>query len=595
MAIQNEATEPNAEVIAVYPNRIKISVDDLSKFSTVDSQLEKLRVGSYLEVSDDDNHKLIVIIESYSIEYKEDKVIDDEDGEKILKNKRYIIEANPLGTLVNDKFQRGGDSLTIPPTKVRPASADDIKKIYQSEVTENEKFSFATLLTNKEIEVPVNGNKFFNKHFAIVGSTGSGKSHTVAKVLQEAVNSKNGGYDGLNNSHIVIFDIHGEYKTAFPDSNYITADNLTLPYWLLDAQELEELFLDSGDRNNYNQTSILRRTIIENKKKYTTSKEIHFGTPTKFDIQEVFNCLYNFQHEAIDYNDNLLVKQKDNDIQCSSIEDKYLEFYKEKYDFEPAVRSKIKSGIYADGTLDKFIDRFENKINNSRLNFLFGEKSRDISFTEVLSQFIGYPSDFNKNKSNITIIDLGGIPFEVLSIVVSLISRMLFEFGYYSKKKLNEGIDCETPILLLYEEAHKYVPKSDLVKYRSSKTAIERIAKEGRKYGVTLGIVSQRPSEVSETIFSQCNTFIAMRLTNPDDQNYVKKLLPDTMGNMTEMLPSLKAGDALLVGESIAIPSLVHLNECSPSPKSSDIKYIEVWKEKWKDVDFDDIIKEWKK
>ena len=595
MANQNEITEPNAEVIAVYPNRVKISVDDLSKFSTIDSQLEKLRVGSYLEVSDDDNHKLIVIIESYSIEYKEDKVTDEDGKEKVLKNKRYIIEANPLGTLVNDKFQRGGDSLTIPPTKVRPASADDIKKIYQSDVTENEKFSFATLLTNKDIEVPVNGNKFFNKHFAIVGSTGSGKSHTVAKVLQEAVSSKNGGYDGLNNSHIVIFDVHGEYKKAFPDSNYITADNLILPYWLLDAQELEELFLDSGDRNNYNQTSILRRTIIENKKKYTTSKEIHFGTPTKFDIQEVFNCLYNFQHETIDYNDNLLVKQKGNDIQCSSIEDKYLEFYKERYEFEPAVRSKIKSGIYADGTLDKFIDRFENKINNSRLNFLFGEKSRDISFTEVLSQFIGYPSDFNKNKSNVTIIDLGGIPFEVLSIVVSLISRMLFEFGYYSKKKLNEGIDCETPILLLYEEAHKYVPKSDLVKYRSSKTAIERIAKEGRKYGVTLGIVSQRPSEVSETIFSQCNTFIAMRLTNPDDQNYVKKLLPDTMGNMTEMLPSLKAGDALLVGESIAIPSLVHINECFPHPKSSDIKYIEVWKEKWKDVKFDDIIMEWKK
>ncbi|MFT6960400.1 MAG: hypothetical protein ACJAWV_000097, partial [Flammeovirgaceae bacterium] len=157
MANQNEATEPNAEVIAVYPNRVKISVDDLSKFSTIDSQLEKLRVGSYLEVSDDDNHKLIVIIESYSIEYKEDKVTDENGDERILKNKRYIIEANPLGTLVNDKFQRGGDSLTIPPTKVKPASAEDIEKIYQSDIDENEKFSFATLLTNKDIEVPVNG------------------------------------------------------------------------------------------------------------------------------------------------------------------------------------------------------------------------------------------------------------------------------------------------------------------------------------------------------------------------------------------------------------------------------------------------------
>ncbi|WP_178985164.1 ATP-binding protein [Winogradskyella helgolandensis] len=593
MANQNETTEPNAEVIAVYPNRVKISVDDLSKFSTIDSQLEKLRVGSYLEVSDDDNHKLIVIIESYSIEYKEDKVIDENGDERILKNKKYIIEANPLGTLVNDKFQRGGDSLTIPPTKVRPASADDIKKIYQSDVTENEKFSFATLLTNKEIEVPVNGNKFFNKHFAIVGSTGSGKSHTVAKVLQEAVSTKNAGYDGLNNSHIVIFDVHGEYKKAFPNSNYIDIDNLTLPYWLLNSDELTELFIDT-DANDHNQRSVFQEAVTSNKKKHSTGdalekSKIHFDSPLYFDINEVLQYLKYRNTEQ---------KQKDTTIV-------WVDSTGEEFTFSEKTSSrlfekglKIKDKGSATGTLNSkfinFINRLEIKLNDKRLDFLLNETAKSISFENTIKQFIGYSDDTNKN-SNVTIIDLGGIPFEALSITVSLISRILFEFGFYYKKKLNENIDCETPILLLYEEAHKYVPKSDLVKYRSSKTAIERIAKEGRKYGVTLGIVSQRPSEVSETIFSQCNTFIAMRLTNPDDQNYVKKLLPDTMGNMTEMLPSLKAGDALLVGESIAIPSLVHLNECSPSPKSSDIKYIEVWKEKWKDVNFDDIIKEWKK
>ncbi|MBP1838891.1 ATP-binding protein [Formosa algae] len=591
MAVKNEAAEPNAEVIAVYPNRVKISVDDLSKFSTIDSQLEKLRVGSYLEVSDDDNHKLIVIIESYSIEYKEDKIIDKDGEERILKNKKYIIEANPLGTLVNDKFQRGGDSLTIPPTKVRPASADVIKKIYQSDVTENEKFSFATLLTNKEIEVPVNGNKFFNKHFAIVGSTGSGKSHTVAKVLQEAINSKNGGYNGLNNSHIVIFDIHGEYKKAFPSSNYIDINNLTLPYWLLNSDELTELFIDT-DANDHNQRSIFQEAVTINKKKHSTDSEelkskIHFDSPSYFDIIEVLQYL-KYRNTELKQTDTSII-WIDNEGEFTFSEETSEKLFNKGL--------KIKKGS-ATGTLNakfiNFINRLQIKLNDKRLDFLLDEKAKKISFENTIKQFIGYNKEESKN-SNITIIDLGGIPFEALSITVSLISRMLFEFGFYYKKKLNEDIDCETPILLLYEEAHKYVPKSDLVKYRSSKAAIERIAKEGRKYGVTLGIVSQRPSEVSETIFSQCNTFIAMRLTNPDDQNYVKKLLPDTMGNMTEMLPSLKAGDALLVGESIAIPSLVHLNECSPSPKSSDIKYIEVWKEKWKDVDFDDIIKEWKK
>lgn len=591
MGNSKETTEPIAEVIAVYPNRVKISIDDLSKFSTIDSQLEKLRVGSYLEVSDDENHKLIVIIESYSIEYKEEKIAEESGDEKILKNKRYIIEANPLGTLVNDKFQRGGDSLTIPPTKVKPASAEDIKKIYQSDIKENEKFSFATLLTNKDIEVPVNGNKFFNKHFAIVGSTGSGKSHTVAKVLQEAVSSKSGGYDGLNNSHIIIFDIHGEYKKAFPNSNYIDIDNLTLPYWLLNSDELTELFIDT-DANDHNQRSVFQEAVTSNKKKHSSDdtavkSKIHFDSPLYFDINEVLQYLKYRNTEQ---------KQKDTSIVWIDNNEEFI-FSEETSEKLFNKGLKIKAGS-ATGTLNakfiNFINRLEIKLHDKRLDFLLDEKAESITFENTIKQFIGYSDDTNKN-SNVTIIDLGGIPFEALSITVSLISRMLFEFGFYYKKKLDEKIDCETPILLLYEEAHKYVPKSDLVKYRSSKTAIERIAKEGRKYGVTLGIVSQRPSEVSETIFSQCNTFIAMRLTNPDDQNYVKKLLPDTMGNMTDMLPSLKAGDALLVGESIAIPSLVHLNECSPSPKSSDIKYIEVWKEKWKDVNFDEIIKEWKK
>ncbi|MBA3037774.1 MAG: ATP-binding protein, partial [Desulfobacterium sp.] len=155
---------------------------------------------------------------------------------------------------------------------------------------------------------------------------------------------------------------------------------------------------------------------------------------------------------------------------------------------------------------------------------------------------------------------------------------------------------CETPLLLVYEEAHKYVPKSDLVKYRASKTAIERIAKEGRKYGITLGIVSQRPAEISETIFSQCNNFIAMRLTNPDDQNYVKRLLPDSLGNLTDTLPALKTGEALLIGDSIVMPSIVKVDECKEyCPSSNDINYVEIWKEKWKDVVFNKIVEEWKK
>ena len=246
------------------------------------------------------------------------------------------------------------------------------------------------------------------------------------------------------------------------------------------------------------------------------------------------------------------------------------------------------------GKLTNFISRLENKLNDKRLDFLLGEDSKSITFEETIKQLLGQRDGGN----NVTILDLSGVPFEVLSITVSLISRIIFEYGYYykrvrTKKDPNEKINNDTPFLLVFEEAHKYVPKSDLVKFRASKNSIERIAKEGRKYGVTLLLASQRPSELSETIFSQCNNFIAMRLTNPIDQNYVKRLLPDTLGNLTDKLPSLQAGEALLIGESVVLPSIVKIDPCNPAPSSNDIPYWELWKKKWKEADINEIKSEW--
>lgn len=537
-----------AEVIAVYPNKVKISVDDLDAFKkSRDAQLSELRVGSYLEICDNKDCKLIAIIENYLIE------VNDKGQRK------YIIEANPLGTMTQGVFKRGGDSLTIPPTKVQPASHEDIESIYKTSISDVEKFCFAKLALDLRISVPVNGNKFFNKHFAIVGSTGSGKSHSVAKILQSAINEKNQGYTGLNNSHIVVFDIHNEYKNAFPEANLIGIKDLVLPYWLLNSEELEELFLDT-EANDHNQRSVFKEAVIKGKQdKFTgqadEKEKIHYDSPLFFDIKTV------------------------------------LEYANEKNtEMTQGSRGEKQGALF--GKLTNFTSRLENKINDKRLEFLLGQKSKDISFENTIKQFLAYKAP---NDSNITIVDLGGIPFEVLSITVSLISRILFEYGYFYKKLLDKtNKECETPLLLVYEEAHKYVPKSDLSKYRASKAAIERIAKEGRKYGVTLGIVSQRPSEISETIFSQCNNFLAMRLTNPDDQNYVKRLLPDTLGNLTDTLPSLQSGEALIIGESVIIPSLVKIDECTNKPSSNDVRYLEIWKEQWKNVNFDGVIGEWK-
>lgn len=513
----------NAEVIAVLPNKVKISVDDLENFQLAE---EKLKVGSYLRIADNDNAVLIAIIENFNIE-----VGVSQSGEA---SRKYILEANPLGIIRNGRFERGGDTIAIPPKKVEPAKKEEIQKIFEESLEDEKKFSFSTLSTDRTISVPVDGDKFFNKHIAIVGSTGSGKSHSVAKILQKAISSKKGTYQGLNNSHIVVFDIHSEYHTAFPNANFIDISNLVLPYWLLNSDELQELFIDTE-----------------------VKEKLHFDSPVFFEIDDV------------------------------------LTFAKEKNE-EMLDGSRGKKAGPLNGKLSNFVSRLENKIGDKRLEFLLGERAKKISFEDTLKQLLGY----TVNRANITIIDLSGVPFEVLSITVSLISRILFEFGYYYKR-LRASDDSETkinndiPLLLVYEEAHKYIPNNDLAKYRASRESIERIAKEGRKYGVSLLLASQRPSEISETIFSQCNNFLALRLTNPADQNYVKRLLPDTLGSITEKMPSLKVGECLLIGDAVVLPSIVQIEKCDPEPSSRDIPYLQLWKEAWHELDSEEIIKLW--
>ncbi|PWI33542.1 Bipolar DNA helicase [Vibrio albus] len=558
--MRNEQQEQiNAQVIAVFPDKVRIVVDDLEDFKIAE---ESLKVGSYVKIADNENAILIAIIENFQIAVSADGKRD------------HIIEAFPLGILRDGKFERGGDSLAIPPKEVKPATITDIMKIYGDSVPEVERFRFATLASNRDVPVPVNGNKFFNKHIAVVGSTGSGKSHTLASVIQKAVVEKDGEFS-LNNSHVIIFDIHSEYKSAFPSANHIDISNLVLPYWMLNSEELEEFFLDT-EGNDHNQRNIFKEAIIRDRRaKFGGSaddkQKIHLDTPLQFDIRKVLEYVVEKNSEVIDSGEVYATGAKKG-------------------------QPKLTQGSLF-GKLTNFVNRLENKLCDSRLDFFLGDKSKDVTFEETLQTLLGYSSS---NKSNVSVIDLSGVPFEVLSITVSLISRLVFEYGYIYKrircaKQPDEKINNDAPILLVYEEAHKYVPNSNLSKYRSSKASIERIAKEGRKYGVTLLLASQRPSEISETIFSQCSNFIAMRLTNPADQGYVKKLLPDSLGSLIDKMTSFRQGEALLVGESIILPSIVQIDPCTSAPSSNDIPYWQLWKEEWKDLDFSAIKSEWYK
>nr|WP_314113918.1 DUF87 domain-containing protein [uncultured Leptotrichia sp.] len=567
-------SEINALVTGVMPNKIKISIKEIKDFTVFE---EKFRVGSYLRISDSYDCAIIGMVETFMISQ------DNEEG-----NSRYLLEAVPIGFLnFEKKFIRGGNNIAIPPTDVKPARKEEIQAIF-NQIETNKRFCFASLLQNIEINVPVDGDKFFNKHFAIVGSTGSGKSHTVAKILQKAKEAKNSDYQGLNNSHIVVFDIHSEYKSAFPDANYIDVSNLNLPYWLMNGEELEELFVESGENQAYNQINILRKLITVNKQmKNPQIKNIFFDTSVKFSIEEILNAIINLSKETRNAKNSIEIKIKEQNKIYETDENKFADYFEKILVFEDLKHQHVNKGTYNDGSLEKFIERIKNKLFDKRLRFLFDKDSTDKNLEEILRDLIGYNK---KNSKNITIIDLSGVPFEVLSITVSLISRLLFEFGYYLKQ---ENLGNSTPLLLVYEEAHKYVPKIKASKYNSSRIAIERIAKEGRKYGITLAIVSQRPSEISETIFSQCNNFITMRLTNPQDQSYVEKLLPDNIGNITNLLSTLGSGEALIIGDSIIMPSAVKIEECSPEPNSKDINYFLEWKKQWNDIDFKNIVKKY--
>jgi hypothetical protein len=408
-----------------------------------------------------------------------------------------------------------------------------------------------------------------------------------------------------NNSHIVLFDIHDEYKTAFSlhedqsfTLNILDSSTLRLPYWLMNSEELESMFIESNEANSHNQVSQFKQAVILNKEKHNPEiKEMTYDTPVYFSIKEVCNYIENMNNEIIGRTkeDGNLPKLADGKL----ITQRKEFYFDQVYDFvAPFTAQAIKAtnGPF-NGEFNRFVSRLETKLSDKRLNFLFHPKKPDDNpyqtsdFQEIMQQFLGY-----LNKANVTIVDLSGIPFEVLSITVSLVSRLIFDFCFhYSKLKHEQGSLNDVPVMIVCEEAHNNVSQDDNVAYRSSRKSIERIAKEGRKYGLSLMVVSQRPSEVSDTIFAQCNNFIALRLTNSNDQNYVRRLFPDNSYAITDILPNLAPGECIVVGDAVLLPAVVQMQIPSPQPQSESVKFHQEWQYPWRDITFANVISRWRK
>ncbi|MDQ7960504.1 ATP-binding protein [Flavobacterium lindanitolerans] len=589
------STTKIGQVLESSPNSILIEVSETSIFET---HKKDFQIGKYLEIAEGNLNKVVAVIQN----------IKSNASETGLK---FVIQTQPIGYIENNEFNRGAALIPSPTEPVTIVDSTTIDLIYNS--NKNFNFPFGKLVQNKSIDFKIDANKFFGKHVALVGSTGSGKSCTVAKILQDAVginSKKNINTAQQKNAHIIIFDIHSEYKSAFDlhvdekfNLNVLDSDTLKLPYWLMNSEELEALFIEGNENNHHNQVSQFKKAVILNKEKHNPSLKdrINYDTPVFFDINEVFNYIQNINNLTV-YNDG-------GKTYLATLVEPKIEFNVNQLwnviNFEESTANSkheklgvkvSKSGGF-NGEFDRFISRLETKLSDKRLNFILNPKKDDETayktedFGDILKQFLGY-----LDKSNVTIIDLSGIPFEVLSITVSLVSRLVFDFAFhYSKIKHLKDEQNDIPFMIVCEEAHNYIPKTGGAEYKASKKSIERIAKEGRKYGLSLMVVSQRPSEVSETIFSQCNNFISLRLTNVNDQSYVKALMPENSNAIADILPNLGAGECLVVGDATLIPSVVKLDMPDPQPKSQSVKFQDEWQKNWKDVGFEEIIRRWKK
>jgi uncharacterized protein len=404
-----------------------------------------------------------------------------------------------------------------------------------------------------DLKIYADPGRLFGRHLAILGQSGSGKSWTVASLLQRTVRT-------MPKAHVVLLDLHGEYgwrgtdgrlRSAFADAmvRHIDARDLEIPYWLLTYAELVELLIDHTDPNASLQIAFMREVLFNLRRKANRGlgiDRLSVDSPVYFSIKEMY-------------------------LQFKKANEQQLDF------------GKTRGPLF--GAFDEFLVRFQAMFNDSRYDFLFKPRKRTESahLEGLLRDFIG----LGDPKRQITVIDLSGVPHDVRPTISAQIGRLAFEFNYWNPHRR------EFPILLVCEEAHQYIPRQSDNQHAGTRREIERIAKEGRKYGVGLCVVSQRPLELSETVLSQCANFICLRITNPDDQAYVRRLMPEGEQDMADILASLRRGEALAVGESLPMPTRMHIYKPDPQPDSADVPIGKAWRHGPDDLDVSEIVKAW--
>ena len=435
-------------------------------------------------------------------------------------------------------FQRGVVTYPLPGQGIFVASVAELARIYHR--PDKPSIHVGSLSQAASLPVYLLTDDLLGKHFAVLGTTGSGKSCSVTVLLRSIL-------DVAPKAHMILLDPHNEYRRAFPDNaEFIDPTSLNLPHWLLNVEESMALFIGKTEFAATSQSNILKDAILAARKDFRAQgiapEKITVDTPVPYKLSK------------------LLEHVEASMPKPDSKKDPYL---------------KIKNKIQ---TLQQ----------DSRFSFLIRP---DENVTDDLKDIVGQYLRIPVSDKPLSIIDLSGVPSDVVDVVVSVLCRMIFDFAVWSPRPV------QVPIVLVCEEAHRYAPRRDDAAFQPTKQALSRIAKEGRKYGVGLGLISQRPSELAESILSQCNTLIALRMSNEQDQNFVQRALPDSVRSLVNVLPTLRTQEALVVGEGTVVPVRLRFNDLAEEhqPQSADVPFAARWAAANNDAEYvESVVRRWR-
>ncbi|MBI1979888.1 MAG: ATP-binding protein [Elusimicrobia bacterium] len=471
-------------------------------------------------------------------------------------------------------FQRGVSVFPTLDDEVHIVTEDDLAIIYGT--SSESMVEIGTHAASESLAATLDLDKIVTRHAAIVGSTGSGKSNTIAGFLKALTNGS------FPSARVIVIDPHGEYAAALEGRARVFSIGdatypLIVPYWALSFDELAWFLVGRKEASEDIRDLTFRDKVFEMKQANTANlkagsisdDEITPESPIPFDIRQLWFDLD--RPERVTYEDRerqteALIEEGDAQKLKPAKFKPHSPYNQAPYKSQPPVPMLA----YANKILTRLKDkRFKFLLEPE----LYTGKTNEKDLHDLLGAWI-------EHETSITVLDLGGVPFEVIDLVVGVVTRMLFEGMFWGRDL--PGIGKQRPVLLVYEEAHAYLPKGGTAQFIAGYAgrAVRRVFKEGRKYGVGAIIVSQRPSELDETILSQCGTFFALRLSNSDDQSRIKSTVPDALAGLVDLLPALRTGEALVLGEAVQIPSRIRLPLIEPRPKSDDPEPAKRWKEK---------------